>query len=105
MDDKESPRRTVYVVTSGAAEASAADRMAASVASCCRVRVSRGRVSRGVCCSRGDWCQAAGASWRGRGAAATVLPEGSLTRAGLQWRPKGLLSAKYAPTGMSEHQT
>jgi hypothetical protein len=39
------------------------------------------------------------------GTAATVAPEWSLTRAGLEWRPKGLLSVKYAPTGTSKHQT
>ena len=34
------------------------------------------------------------------GAAATAAPDGSLTRADLEWRPKGLLSAKFAPTGI-----
>jgi hypothetical protein len=34
------------------------------------------------------------------GAAAAVTPEGSLTRDCLEWRPKGLLSAKCAPTGI-----
>ena len=105
MDDKESPRRTVYVVTSGAAEASAADRMAASVAPVLAASVLAAAVSATVLAEAAGARQKAAATPAMAGAAAAVAPEGSLTRAGLQWRPKGLLSAKYAPTGMSEHQT
>jgi len=123
IDDKESPRRTVYEVTSGIAEAFAAHRIAAAapVAIVVVAAASAGAALvlaalvlavavLVVAESATVLAEAAGAKQKAAatpaivGAAATVAPEGSLTRAGLEWRPKGVLSVKYAPTGTSEHE-